>query len=162
MTAQARSLANPAAPGTVRLEPMTLAHLPAVLAIEHVSQGHPWTHGDFLDVLRTGWHAQCLAAGGELLGYLVAMPGVNEAHLLNLAIAPAYRGQGWAHTLLDALALWARGQGADSLWLEVGSNNARALHIYEQNGFVRTGSRKDYYPTRDGAREDAVLMNRPL
>jgi ribosomal-protein-alanine N-acetyltransferase len=153
-------ITDPAA--SVRLEPMTPAHLPAVLAIEQVSQGHPWSHGNFLDSLRAGWHAQCLMLGSELVGYLVAMPGVNEAHLLNLAVAPAYRGQGWAHALLEALALWARGQGADWLWLEVGAGNARALQIYERNGFTRTGLRKDYYPTPHGTREDAVLMSRLL
>jgi ribosomal-protein-alanine N-acetyltransferase len=154
--------AERAAPGAVSLVPMTAAHLPAVLAIEQVSHGHPWTQGNFADTLRTGWHAQCLMADGELLGYLVAMPGVGEAHLLNLTIAPAYRGQGWAHALLDALTLWARSQGAQALWLEVASGNTRALHIYERNGFVHNGLRKAYYPAPNGAREDAVLMSRPL
>jgi ribosomal-protein-alanine N-acetyltransferase len=138
---------------------MTPAQLPAVLAVEQVSHGHPWTHGNFLDSLRTAWHAQCLVAGGELLGYFVAMPGVNEAHLLNLTVAPAYRGQGWARVMLDALALWARSRSAAALWLEVRSGNTRALQLYEHYGFTRSGLRKNYYPAEHGAREDAVLMN---
>jgi ribosomal-protein-alanine N-acetyltransferase len=146
----------------VRLQPMTSAHLPAVLAVEQVSHGHPWTHGNFLDSLRTAWHAQCLLADGELLGYFVAMPGVNEAHLLNLTVAPAYRRQGWARVMLDALALWGRGLDAAALWLEVRSGNTRALHIYERYGFMRSGLRKGYYPTQHGAREDAVLMSLKL
>jgi ribosomal-protein-alanine N-acetyltransferase len=48
------------------------------------------------------------------------------------------------------------------LWLEVRLGNARALRIYEHYGFVRTGLRKDYYLTKHGAHQDAVLMNCPL
>lgn len=150
----------------VRLLPMTLAQLPAVLAIEQASHGHPWTHGDFLDALRTGWHAQCLLGGDQLLGYFVAMPGVDEAHLLNITVSPAYRGQGWARVMLDALTLWARAARADWLWLEVRMSNTRALRIYEQTGFRRVSVRKDYYPAADarasGAREDAVVMSLKL
>jgi ribosomal-protein-alanine N-acetyltransferase len=145
---------------------MTTAQLPAVLVIEQASHGHPWTHGNFLDTLRSRWHAQCLMAGDELLGYFVAMPGVGEAHLLNLTVAPAYRRQGWARVMLAALALWARANGAASLWLEVRSSNARALQIYEQCGYTRIALRKSYYPApsckSDGAREDAVVMSLKL
>jgi len=143
----------------VKLQPMTPAQLPAVLAVEQACQDHPWTYDNFRDSLRAGWHAQCLVADGELLGYFVAMPGVDEVHLLNLVVAPAYRGQGWARVMLDALALWARGLGMGWLWLEVRLGNARALHVYEHYGFVRTGLRKDYYLTKHGAHQDAVLMN---
>jgi ribosomal-protein-alanine N-acetyltransferase len=161
MTAAAQP--SRAAAPEIRFQPMTPVQLPAVLAVEQASHSHPWTHGNFLDSLHTGWYAQCLIAGDQLVGYCVAMPGVDEAHLLNLTVAPAYRGQGWARVLLDALALWARGQNAHWIWLEVRGSNLRALHIYEHNGFVRTGLRKDYYRSRyDGAREDAVLMSRPL
>jgi len=153
--------AAPDIPG-VRLLPMTAAQLPAVLAVEQASHVHPWTQGNFLDSLRTGWRAQCLIAGGELVGYFVAMPGAQEAHLLNITVAPAYRGQGWARVLLDALALWARGQDAACIWLEVRSGNTRALQIYERNGFAQVGRRKGYYPAENGVREDAILMSRPL
>jgi ribosomal-protein-alanine N-acetyltransferase len=150
----------------VRFQPMTPAHLPAVLAIEQASHVHPWTHGNFLDTLRTGWHAQCLMANGELLGYFVAMPGVGEVHLLNLTVAPVHRGKGWACVMLEMLASWARTKGAASLWLEVRSGNTRALHVYEQLGYIRVGLRKGYYPVPsgngDGAREDAVVMSLKL
>ena len=34
--------------------------------------------------------------------------------------------------ILDALALWARGQGAEWLWLEVRTSNRRAQEIYNR------------------------------
>jgi len=150
---------DPAALPAVRFQPMTPAQLSTVSFIEQLSHDHPWTYGNFLDSLRTGWHAQCLMAGHELAGYFIAMPGVNEVHLLNITVAPAYRGQGWARVMLDALALWARSLGMGQLWLEVRLGNVRALRIYERYGFVRTGLRRDYYLTKHGVREDAILMS---
>ncbi len=98
----------------------------------------------------------------EGLGYFVAMMGVDEVHLLNITVAPAYQKQGWARVLLDALALWARGRGAQWLWLEVRVSNERALHVYQAHGFRRVGERKRYYPAPAGQREDAVVMSLPL
>jgi len=80
-------------------------------------------------------------------------------HLLNITVAPTYQRQGWAHVMLDALAIWARGQGAEWLWLEVRSGNARATKVYESQGYRRMGLRKNYYPSAHGQREDAVVMS---
>jgi ribosomal-protein-alanine N-acetyltransferase len=95
----------------------------------------------------------------QLLGYFVAMQGVDEVHLLNITVAPEYQGQGWSRLLLQALTLWSRGVGAEWLWLEVRVGNARAMHVYEAHGFRRVGLRKGYYPAGLGQREDAIVMS---
>ena len=61
--------------------------------------------------------------------------------------------------MLDALALWARGQQAEWLWLEVRLSNLRAQQIYLKRGFARVGLRKAYYPAERGEREDALVMS---
>ncbi|RYF56824.1 MAG: ribosomal-protein-alanine N-acetyltransferase [Comamonadaceae bacterium] len=142
-----------------RFEHLTLARLDAVLAVEQQAYTHPWTRGNFTDALASGYQAQVLMAGDHLLGYFVAMLGVDEVHLLNITVTPAYQRQGWARVLLDALALWSRGRGAQWLWLEVRTSNLRAQHIYQVHGFHRVGERKRYYPAADGQREDAVVMS---
>ena len=103
--------------------------------------------------------AQRFAGRRDLIGYFVAMKGVDEVHLLNITVAPAFQRQGWAPLMLEALAGWSRGQDAQWLWLEVRASNLRALAIYERNGFRRVGMRKGYYPAQDNAREDAVVMS---
>ncbi|MBM3387285.1 MAG: ribosomal-protein-alanine N-acetyltransferase [Betaproteobacteria bacterium] len=133
--------------------------LQAVLAIEQSAYSHPWTLGHFRDALASGYWAQGLWLQDHLLGHVVAMPGVQEAHLLNIAVAPRRQGQGWAHMMLDALALWSRRQGAECLWLEVRESNQRALQVYARYGFRRVGLRKDYYPADRQQREHAVVMS---
>jgi ribosomal-protein-alanine N-acetyltransferase len=156
------ALTTPAnAPGA-RFEPLTLSRLDDVLDVEYSAYSHPWTRGNFTDAMASGYQAQLLVAGDQLLGYFVAMMGVDEVHLLNITVAPAYQKQGWARVLLDALALWARGRGAQWLWLEVRVSNERALHVYQAHGFRRVGERRRYYPAPAGQREDAVVMSLPL
>lgn len=158
MSALPTPSSTPHAP-EARFESLTLARLDAVLAVEQRAYTHPWTRGNFTDALASGYQAQVLMAGDHLLGYFVAMQGVDEVHLLNITVTPEYQRQGWARVLLDGLALWSRGRGAQWLWLEVRTSNLRARHIYETHGFRRVGERKRYYPAAAGQREDAVVMS---
>lgn len=146
-------------PQEARFEPMSTLWLDRVLPIEQAAYTHPWSRANFTDSLHAGYEAQLLLGGQTVLGYFIAMKGVDEVHLLNVTVAPAFQGQGWARVMLDALALWARGQGAQWLWLEVRRSNERALHVYAQHGYRRVGERKQYYPAADGQREDAVIMS---
>ena len=160
----------------VVFEPMTTADLDVVHALENSAYAHPWSRKHFRDSLQAGYPAVMLLGetlpddrsksprtdGRQLLGYLVAMSGVDEVHLLNITVAPAHQRQGWARFMLDALALWSRGQQAQWLWLEVRESNAPARRLYERYGFAQVGVRKGYYPTGRIQREDAVVMSLPL
>lgn len=159
----------------IAFEPMTEADLDLVHALESATYAHPWSRKHFHDSLLAGYPAVLLlgevlpherhlpypprADGRLLLGYLVAMPGVDEVHLLNVTVATAHQRQGWARFMLDALALWSRGQGAHWLWLEVRESNAPARRLYERYGFTQVGLRKGYYPAGHLRRENAVVMS---
>ena len=151
-----------------RFEPMTHDALTQVASVEQSAYKYPWTLGNFSDSLNSGYQAQVLMGGQtnpELLGYFVAMKGVDETHLLNITVAPRHQMQGWGRLMLDALALWSRGQGAQWLWLEVRASNAHAKALYLRYGFREVGLRKGYYPEGGNgllgtpAREDAVVMS---
>lgn len=143
-----------------RLQPITVADLDAVLEVEVQAYSFPWTRGNFIDSLAAGYLAErLLGPNDELLGYFVAMSGVDELHLLNLTVAPAHQRQGHAATLLDVLAERCCQLHLPMLWLEVRASNARARHVYRQRGFTEVGLRRHYYPGPRGTREDAVVMN---
>ncbi|GAA3987980.1 ribosomal protein S18-alanine N-acetyltransferase [Comamonas faecalis] len=154
--------AVPDIPQEARFEPLSLARLDALMAVEDSAYAHPWSRGNFIDAMAAGYTIELLLAGETLLGYFVVMQGVDEGHLLNITVAPAYQRQGWAWVMLDALALWARARNAQALWLEVRVSNQRAQQIYEAHGYRRVGLRRNYYPAGDGLREDAVVMKLPL
>jgi ribosomal-protein-alanine N-acetyltransferase len=147
----------PTAPVTMR--PMDLGDLDAVMAIEREAYGLPWTPGNFADSIRSGYQALLRLQHGQLVGYLVAMAGVAEVHLLNLTVAPAQQGRGHGRAMLEGLAAQARAQHADTLWLEVRHGNHRAQDLYRRFGFEIVGVRKRYYPAPGGGREDAIVMS---
>ena len=147
----------------LRLDPMALHDLDAVMAIESAVYPFPWTLGNFRDSLAAGHDARLLRApDGAVRAYSVAMTGVDETHLLNLAVAPAAQGQGLARALLDALVADARRCGHAKVWLEVRLGNARAHAVYRRYGFVEVGQRRGYYPAGAGRREDARVMQLSL
>lgn len=141
--------------------PMRADALADVMHTERAAYQWPWSEGNVRDSIANGHHCQTLRGNqGELLGYFIAMPGVDEVHLLNITVTPAYQRQGWARVMLDALHEWARERAAQWVWLEVRVSNERAIGIYEEYGFRRVGLRKAYYPLNGTQREDAIVMSK--
>ena len=139
---------------------MRSAHLDSVLAIESAAYAFPWSRGNFIDSIAADYPARVLLdAHGAMLGYFIAMGGVDEMHLLNITVAPAAQGRGYARHMIAALVRRCREDAAQQLWLEVRESNARARSIYTRLGFVQQGVRKGYYPAPFGRREDAVVMS---
>jgi [ribosomal protein S18]-alanine N-acetyltransferase len=161
--------ARSASQAAVELRAMTVAHLEKVMGIEQQAYAFPWSRGNVTDSLASGHAAWLLLAPDtgqarradrepQVLGYYVAMLGVDEMHLLNITVHPAHQGQGWGRLMLAHLSKQALAQGAGVLWLEVRQSNLRARQLYERWGFVAVGQRKAYYPAGAGQREDAVVM----
>jgi len=142
-----------------RFEAIDAERLDEMLEIEARAYDFPWTRGNFLDSQRAGYFVRALMAGDALLGYCVAMQGVDEMHLLNLTIAAQHQGRGHARWTLDQLRAECVARRLAQLWLEVRLSNERARALYERYGFRSVGIRRGYYPARAGTREDAVVMS---
>jgi ribosomal-protein-alanine N-acetyltransferase len=142
---------------------MQYGDLDQVLALERAAYSFPWTRGNFVDSLAAGYLAEMLLDDrAGLVGYYVAMAGVDELHLLNLTVAPAQQRRGHARSLLDALERRCRERHLATLWLEVRASNARARQVYARRGFAEVGLRRGYYPAGKATREDAIVMSLPL
>lgn len=146
----------------LRVGTLTLADLARVMPIEMAAYSFPWSRGNFIDSLAAGYVGLTLFVGDELVGYGVAMHGVDETHLLNLTVAPAHQRRGHGLRLLDAVVDRARRRHDAALWLEVRESNVRAREIYERYGFRVIGRRKGYYPDTRQRREDAIVMSLSL
>lgn len=154
---RASSLADPAA-GLV-LVPMTMDDVDEVYALECSVFPHPWSRANFSDSISAGYDAWLLRnSAGELAGYFLLMYALDEAHLLDVAVAGSRQGTGLGRYLLDTLCARAKERGAASVLLEVRPSNERALAVYRCFGFAEIGRRKGYYPAHEGKREDAIVM----
>jgi len=144
-----------------RFEPMREPDLPAVLAIENAIYTHPWSRGNFVDSLRSGYECRLYRAAGELLGYFVLLPAAGEAHLLNLSVAAAHQRRGHGSALLEGVVQIARAHRSRTVFLEVRESNRPAQALYLRFGFRRIALRRDYYPAGD-QREDAIVLSLAL
>jgi [ribosomal protein S18]-alanine N-acetyltransferase len=159
------AILKPTAFPEVQFQALTADWLDRVLHIENAVYPHPWSRTNFEDSIQTGYQMQVLTTpDADILGYFIAMKGFEEVHLLNITVAEPYQRQGWARVMLEALAVWSRGQGAAWLWLEVRANNERALAVYKAQGFKLISVRQDYYPKgpKANGREDAIVMSLKL
>ena len=143
------------------LRKMTTDDVPEILVIERSVYTHPWTEGIFNDCLRVGYNCWVLVKENEIKAYGLVSIAANEAHILNLCVAPDAQGQGLGKRMLYKLIQLAEDRMSDSIFLEVRETNVVALNLYEQEGFNRIGLRKNYYPAEDG-KEDALVFAKAL
>lgn len=143
--------------------PMTAADLDEVWALECSVFPYPWSRNNFADSLASGYDCWTVRdPAGVLVGYYLLMYALDEAHLLDVAVAAKRQGQGLGRQLLEQLAARARSQGMASIFLEVRPTNERALAVYRRLGYEQIGRRKGYYPAGANGREDAIVMRLDL
>lgn len=87
--------------------------------------------------------------GEDLIGYAQAGPvdmkvehATRGRELYRLYVATQAKGAGVAQALMQLVLEWARGEGANALWLSVWENNTRAQAFYRRYGFAHMGEHK--------------------
>jgi ribosomal-protein-alanine N-acetyltransferase len=160
---------------TVRLRPMTVDDLPAVMVLEEeLFAPDTWTEAMYRDELSRGdtrfyvvaeFHLEGEVdeeddeeqdAAPVLVGYGGLIAYDDEAHVATLGVTAALQGEGIGSLLLDAMLAEADRRSPVVL-LEVRADNEAAQHLYRRRGFVEIGRRRGYYQP-SGA--DAVVMKR--
>lgn len=79
----------------------------------------------------------------------------EDAHVVAIAVDPAWRQRGLAEWLMLELIATAWSQGATLVTLEMRASNSAAGALYHTLGFQVVGRRKRYYRDTD---EDAILF----
>ena len=74
-----------------------------------------------------------------VVAYAVVMRAIDEAHLLNIAVAQAWQGMGVGHRYMQHLIALARAEKLEMLFLEVRPFNAVGRHLYEGWGSNSSG-----------------------
>jgi ribosomal-protein-alanine N-acetyltransferase len=158
---------------TVRLRPMSLDDLPAVMVLEEeLFAPDTWTADMYRDELSRSDTRYYVVAEFHLEGedddeqpvddepVVVGYGGLiaydDEAHVATLGVTGALQGEGIGALLLDDLLAEADRRSPVVL-LEVRADNETAQHLYRRRGFTEIGRRRGYYQP-SGA--DAVVMKR--
>jgi ribosomal protein S18 acetylase RimI-like enzyme len=80
--------------------------------------------------------------GGDIAGCLIADRHLGDLRVVNIAVDPALRRQGIATMLLRTID---QDDPGGDIVLMAEARNAGALALYEREGYVRSGTAKDYY-----------------
>ena len=146
---------------TVRLRPMRLADLPAVLRLEEeLFAPDTWTAAMYRDELSRTDSRHYLVAEDEtgIVGYAGLIAYADEAHVATIGVAAKRQGERIGSRLLDELLAEADRRSPVVL-LEVRADNPVAQGLYRRRGFTEIARRRGYYQP-SGA--DAVVMRREL
>ena len=140
---------------------MRMSDLPEVARLEKSLYVFPWSLGNFRDSLTAGYDCWAVTHGETLIGYAVLMVALDEAHLLNFAVATEWQNQGIGRGFLKHMVEVARLAGCQIVYLEVRPSNLAARHLYKTMGFQQIAIRPEYYPAVSG-REDALFLGLSL
>ncbi|MDT0199605.1 MULTISPECIES: ribosomal protein S18-alanine N-acetyltransferase [Acinetobacter] len=135
---------------------MQAADVEVVAKIEKSVQSHPWTFKQFEDAV-TAYQSTVIEVQGQVAGFCILQPVLDEANLLLMAIDPAQQGQGLGYQLLEASVAMLKNNPVQ-IFLEVRESNLAAIKLYEKSGFHQIDLRKNYYPNSNGSREHAIIM----
>ncbi|MGE8539516.1 MAG: ribosomal protein S18-alanine N-acetyltransferase, partial [Acinetobacter sp.] len=124
--------------------------------IEKSVQFHPWTLKQFEDAVTT-YQSTVIEQQGQVVGFCILQPVLDEANLLLMAVEPAQQGRGLGGRLLDASIAMLKNNPVQ-IFLEVRETNVAAIKLYEKAGFHQIDLRKNYYPAANGSREHAIIM----
>ena len=136
---------------------MTFLDVDGVYEVESQTFSTPWSRASFVAEV-TDNDLACylvLEDQGTIAGFAGMWIVVDEAHVTNIALLPAYRGKGLGEKLVTALLETARRRHAVSMTLEVRTSNEIAQSLYRKLGFLPTGIRRAYYVDNH---EDAIIM----
>lgn len=97
----------------------------------------------------------CLDDAGAIVAYGGYWHVVDEGQVMNIAVQPDKRGQGYGERIVRAMLDMAKGEGCETMLLEVRVTNTPAFTLYTKLGFSILSIRKDYYTEPV---EDAYVM----
>lgn len=142
---------SPAPPPGTTVRPYTDGDDAAWLRLNAAAfAGHPeqgrWTADDLRARREEDWYDDrdllLVEDAGELVGtvWLKRPPGSDEGEIYVLAVDPAAQGRGLGRSLVDLALAYLHARGSTAARLYVDGDNAGALRLYRDAGFVDADS----------------------
>lgn len=142
----------------IEYELMVAQHVPQVAQLEKQCFSDPWSENSVNSELTNPLSLWVVALDGiEVVGYVGSQSVLDEADMMNIAVAADYRRQGIAERLVDSLIDQLANKGVHCLTLEVRASNAAAIALYQKLGFQQVGLRPNYYTK---PKEDALILRK--
>ena len=127
--------------------------IPALCALENECFSEPWSEKSFEDFFALDFTVALKAVEDrKIVGYAGLYISGDDGDITNVAVTASMRRKGVGRALIEGL----KALPPKKLFLEVRESNNAAIALYESEGFVRDGIRKNFY---SNPRENAILMS---
>jgi len=143
------------------IHPAIHEDIQAVFELNLASFAEAWSHQALMDVFDHDYDLDVwYTTRGKLAAYYLGRDVLDEVHIMQLAVTPAFRRHGLGVRLTRYVLDKKHREGMRRVWLEVRASNVAAQQLYTGLGFHVSGTRKDYYTPRSAGfpREDALVM----
>lgn len=141
----------------MRAERLREEMLPSVAELERLCFAEPWSVRSLGLLLTEEAAGVAICSGsGEVVAYGGILWAADEGQILNLAVHPDFRRQGFGAAVLSELLRMAAERGCREVSLEVRISNRAAIALYERAGFSTAGIRRHFY--RNPAEDAAVML----
>ena len=144
----------------MNIVPMAKKHIPGIALLEKECFSEPWSEDGLTSEL-TNSQARFFVCEeeGEVLGYMGMHIVLDECYIANVAVYPHHRRKGIGEALVKYCSDIAEKENCCFITLEVRKSNLGAIALYEKNGFLTVGERKDFY---SHPKENGLIMTKEL
>ncbi|MDC9822458.1 ribosomal protein S18-alanine N-acetyltransferase [Devosia sp. ZB163] len=152
------------APAGLHIEPARTQDADAITKLHAQGFYRGWSREEFAAYIldeRTPIYVAC-DARRRVAGFAMIRHLGEDVELITIAVDKKWRKKGVGLALMRALFDDLLMSPAKRLILEVATDNAAAMRLYEKLGFKKVGERKGYYPRPDGTPATAIVMARDL
>lgn len=142
----------------MKLRRLEKADVSQTVLLEQKCFSVPWSEASLYQDIVNNDLARYYGAfdGNEMLiAYMGYWKVLEQAHVTNVAVDPAWRRRGVGKRLFGYVLQEAAKEGVESLTLEVRPSNEAALALYRSFGLEEQGRRRHYYSDNG---EDALIL----
>lgn len=144
----------------MNIVPMAEKHISGIALLEKECFSEPWSEeGLSSELTNSQAHFFVCEEEGEVLGYMGMHIVLDECYIANVAVYPRHRRKGIGEALVKYCTDLAEKENCCFITLEVRKSNLGAIALYEKNGFLTVGERKDFY---SHPKENGLIMTKEL
>lgn len=142
----------------IQIQMMDSKHVSQIAQLEKQCFSDPWSENSIATELTCPLSLWLVALDGDsVVGYVGSQSVLDQADMMNIAVAETHRGRGIGVQLVESLIDALNKRGVRALLLEVRASNQPAQGLYEKLGFVQVGIRPNYYTK---PKEDALILRK--
>jgi len=141
---------------------LSLKEIDSVVSIEKDSSEHPWTKKQLSESIANSNNLNyILVLESKIIGYIITMPSIDSADILNVVIHKDFKRKGFGSSLIVEISKALSQKKIKTIFIEVRKSNLSAISFYLSLGFKEISIRKNYYTKNSNKlsiKEDGIIM----